>query len=123
MGLTLGRAIDRLASLYIRGAATAMTKSELVRRLAESNPHLYQRDVEIIVTTIFAEIAAALSRGDRVELRGFCSFSVKRRGARVARNPKTGDSVTVSEKRIPVFRTGKPLSDRLNIQADGPGSV
>ena len=91
-----------------------MTKSELIQRLAENNPHLYQRDVEIIVTAIFDEIASALSRGDRVELRGFGAFSVKRRDARVGRNPRTGDSVNVSEKHIPFFKTGQQLRDRLN---------
>jgi integration host factor subunit beta len=91
-----------------------MTKSELIQRLAENNPHLYQRDVEIIVTAIFDEIALALSRGDRVELRGFGAFSVKRRDARVGRNPRTGDSVDVGEKHIPFFKTGKQLRDRLN---------
>jgi integration host factor subunit beta len=91
-----------------------MTKLELVRRLAESNLHLRQRDVEIIVIAIFNEIAAALARGDRVELRDFGTFSVKRRRARIARNPRTGDSVQVSEKHIPFFRTGKQLRDRLN---------
>ena len=75
-----------------------MTKSELIQRLAERNPHLYQRDVERIVTTIFDEIAAALSRGDRVELRGFGAFSVKRREARQGRNPRTGDSVNVERE-------------------------
>lgn len=91
-----------------------MTKSELVQKLAEANPHLYQRDVEVIVSAIFDEIAAALARGDRVELRGFGAFSVKRRDARVGRNPRTGDSVAVSEKHIPFFKTGKQLRDRLN---------
>jgi integration host factor subunit beta len=91
-----------------------MTKSDLVQRLADANPHLYQRDVEVIVDTIFDEITGALSRGDRVELRGFGAFSVKRRDARVGRNPRTGDSVQVGEKRIPFFRTGKRLRDRLN---------
>lgn len=91
-----------------------MTKSELIARLAELNPHLYQRDVERIVTTIFDEIAAALSRGDRVELRGFGAFSVKRRDARLGRNPRTGQSVDVSEKAVPFFKTGKLLRERLN---------
>ncbi len=91
-----------------------MTKSELVQRLAEANPHLYQRDVETIVTAIFGEIAAALSRGDRVELRGFGAFSVKWRDARVGRNPRTGDRVQVPEKKIPFFKSGKQLRDRLN---------
>ena len=91
-----------------------MTKSELIQRLAELNTHLYQRDVELIVTAIFDEITAALSRGDRVELRGFGAFSVKRRDARQGRNPRTGDSVRVDEKHIPFFKTGKQLRDRLN---------
>ncbi|HVA35430.1 MAG TPA: integration host factor subunit beta [Stellaceae bacterium] len=91
-----------------------MTKSELIQRLAERNPHLYQRDVERIVSTVFDEIAAALSRGDRVELRGFGAFSVKRRGARMGRNPRTGASVQVGEKHIPFFKTGKELRERLN---------
>ena len=91
-----------------------MTKSELIQRIAEINPHLYHRDVERIVTTIFDEIAAALSRGDRVELRGFGAFSVKRREARTGRNPRTGDAVDVAEKHIPFFKTGKLLRERLN---------
>ncbi len=91
-----------------------MTKSELILRLAEKNPHLYQRDVERIVGTIFDEIAAALSRGERVELRGFGAFSVKRRDARLGRNPRTGEAVQVTEKLIPFFKTGKQLRERLN---------
>jgi integration host factor subunit beta len=94
-----------------------MTKSELIARLSAAHPHLYQRDVERIVTTIFEEIAAALARGDRVELRGFGAFSVKRRGARVGRNPRTGESVTVTAKYIPYFKTGKQLRERLNTDA------
>lgn len=91
-----------------------MTKSELIARLAEMNPHLYQRDVERIVTTIFDEIAAALSRGDRVELRGFGAFSVKRRDSRLGRNPRTGTAVAVAAKAVPFFKTGKQLRERLN---------
>lgn len=91
-----------------------MTKSELIARLAEANPHLYQRDVERIVTTIFDEIATALARGDRVELRGFGAFSVKRRDARSGRNPRTGEQVDVTEKAVPFFKTGKQLRERLN---------
>lgn len=91
-----------------------MTKSELIQRLAQRNPHLYQRDVERIVTTIFDEITEALARGDRVELRGFGAFSVKQRGARTGRNPRTGESVAVDEKAVPFFKTGKELRDRLN---------
>ncbi len=91
-----------------------MTKSELIARLTERNPHLYQRDVERIVSTIFDEIAAALARGDRVELRGFGAFSVRRREARIGRNPRTGDTVHVEAKQIPFFKTGKELRERLN---------
>ena len=91
-----------------------MTKSELILRLAERNPHLYQRDVERIVSTIFDEITQALSRGDRVELRGFGAFSVKGRDARVGRNPRTGAAVDVAEKFVPFFKAGKDLRDRLN---------
>ncbi len=91
-----------------------MTKSELIQRIAELNPHLYQRDVERIVSTIFDEIADALARGDRVELRGFGAFYVKERGARIGRNPRTGAAVQVAEKSIPFFKTGKQLRERLN---------
>jgi len=91
-----------------------MTKSELILRLAEMNPHLFQRDVERIVSTIFDEIGTALARGDRVELRGFGAFSVKERAPRLGRNPRTGETVAVSEKRVPYFKTGKELRERLN---------
>ncbi|WP_119460881.1 integration host factor subunit beta [Rhodospirillaceae bacterium SYSU D60014] len=91
-----------------------MTKSELIMRIGELNPHLFHRDVERIVTTIFDEISAALARGDRVELRGFGAFSVKQRDARLGRNPRTGDSVSVASKVIPFFKTGKQLRERLN---------
>lgn len=93
-----------------------MTKSELIARLAAGNPHLYHRDVERIVTTVFEEIAGALARGDRVELRGFGAFSVKERGARVGRNPRTGDTVNVTSKYIPYFKTGKQLREKLNAE-------
>ena len=91
-----------------------MIKSELIAKLAEENPHLYQRDVERIVSTIFDSISEALSHGDRVELRGFGAFSVKHRDGRVGRNPRTGESVEVPEKSVPFFKTGKELRERLN---------
>ncbi len=94
-----------------------MTRSELIARLAERNPQLYHRDVERIVATIFDEIAAALARGQRVELRGFGAFSVKHRDPRIGRNPRTGVTVQVSEKFIPFFKTGKQLRERLNGKA------
>ena len=91
-----------------------MIKSELIQKIAEDNPHLFQRDVERIVSTIFDEIIDAMAHGQRVELRGFGAFSVKRRDARTGRNPRTGDSVDVNEKYVPFFKTGKLLRDRLN---------
>jgi integration host factor subunit beta len=91
-----------------------MTKSELIARLTVSNPHLYQRDVERIVSTVFDTITSALAAGERVELRGFGAFSVKQRGARTGRNPRTGESVQVTEKLIPYFKTGTQLRETLN---------
>ena len=91
-----------------------MTKSELISYITEKNPHLYQRDVEKIVTTIFEEISTALSRGDRIELRGFGAFSIKKRDARIGRNPRTGATVQVPAKRVPYFKTGKQLRKMLN---------
>lgn len=90
-----------------------MIKSELVQRIAVQNPHLYQRDVENLVTAILTEIEAALIRGDRVELRGFGAFSVKFRRARAGRNPRTGEHVDVNHKTVPFFKTGKELRERL----------
>ena len=91
-----------------------MTKSELIAELAAANPHLLSRDVEIIVATIFTEITSALSRGERVELRGFGAFTIKKRDARTGRNPRTGAAVPVDEKVVPFFKAGKELRDRVN---------
>ena len=91
-----------------------MTKSELILRIAERHPYLYQRDVELVVSTIFEMISSALERGDRVELRGFGTFSAKRRGARAGRNPRSGESIMVGAKALPFFKAGKDMRDRLN---------
>ena len=91
-----------------------MIKSELVQRIADRNPHLYQRDVENIINAILDEITEALKRGDRVELRGFGAFSVKQREARLGRNPRTGEHVAVVSKHVPFFKTGKEMRERLN---------
>ncbi|HJN20772.1 MAG: integration host factor subunit beta [Alphaproteobacteria bacterium] len=91
-----------------------MTKSELIQAMTQDNPHLYHRDVERIVSTVFGEISDALARGDRVELRGFGAFSVKARAARVGRNPRTGAAVAVPEKFAPFFKSGKELRQRVN---------
>lgn len=91
-----------------------MIRSELIQKIADENPHLYQRDVEKIVNTIFDAITDAMAQGNRVELRGFGAFSVKKRDPRQGRNPRTGASVAVEEKHVPFFKTGKLLRDRLN---------
>lgn len=91
-----------------------MIRSELVQKIAEENPHLTQRHVEKVLNTVFDEIINALAKGDRVELRGFGAFSVKSRDARIGRNPRTGESVKVENKKVPFFKTGKLLRDRLN---------
>jgi len=91
-----------------------MTKSELINKLAQKNPQLYVRDVEGIVDTILSEMSDALVNGDRIELRGFGAFSVKERAARIGRNPRTGESVEVAAKKLPAFKAGKSLRDRLN---------
>jgi integration host factor subunit beta len=96
-------------------------KSELVQRISERNPHLYLRDVENIVNAILDEVTEALARGDRVELRGFGAFSVKKREARLGRNPRTGDHVEVAEKFVPFFKTGKELRERLNENEEAKG--
>jgi len=99
-------------------AGTAMTRSELMAELATANPHLRAGDVERIVATVFDEITDALARGQRVELRGFGAFTVKRREARTGRNPRTGEAVPVEEKSVPFFKAGKELRERVN--ANGP---
>ena len=91
-----------------------MTRSELIQRLMEANPHLRGRDVEVVVETIFDEIAAALAAGGRVELRGFGAFTTRRRAARTGRNPRTGAAVAVADKGMPHFRPGKELRMRVN---------
>ena len=91
-----------------------MTKSELIAELASANPHLRGADIELIVATIFDEITRALTRGERVELRGFGAFTVKHRDARTGRNPRTGEAVPVDEKAVPFFKAGKELRERVN---------
>ena len=91
-----------------------MTKSELIQRLAIKNPHLPFSKIEDIVDTVFNEITEALTRNDRVELRGIGSFFNKHRTQRIGRNPRTGESVSVKQKYTPFFKTGKRLKERIN---------
>jgi integration host factor subunit beta len=91
-----------------------MIKSELIKRIASQNSHLFERDIEKIVNVILDEMVEALRRGDRVELRGFGAFSVKLREARQGRNPRTGVAVSVGKKAMPYFKTGKEMRARLN---------
>ena len=92
----------------------SLIKSQLIQNITDQNPHLYIKDVERIVNTIFSEITKSLAEGRRVELRGFGAFSVQKRKGRVGRNPRTGDAVKVSEKHIPRFKSGKELRIKLN---------
>ena len=117
--------MGRLATfrrLNCQAATRRMTKSELIVELATSNPHLRGADIELIVATIFDEITGALARGERVELRGFGAFTVKRRNARTGRNPRTGEAVPVDEKAVPFFKAGKELRDRVNRGKPARGS-
>lgn len=98
-----------------RGKGCGMIRSELVSAVAGANPHLTQRDVERVVATIFDTIGAALAIGRRVELRGFGAFSTRSREARTGRNPRTGTAVAVDAKRVPYFKPGKDLRERLNV--------
>ena len=91
-----------------------MTKSELIERLSDEHDLLNKRDAEAIVNLIFGGISDALAQGDRVEIRGFGSFSVRERDAREARNPKSGELVKIPNRRTPFFKTGKELRERVD---------
>ncbi len=92
-----------------------MTRSELIERVAQQYPQLTYRDAVKVVETVFGEITEALARGSRVELRGFGIFEAVSRKKRLARNPRTGESVEVEAKRLPRFKAGKGLRDRVNL--------
>ena len=91
-----------------------LNKSDLIIKIAKLNPSIYQKDASKIVNVFFDTITKALSKNERVELRGFGVFDVKKRKARIARNPKNGTAVAVPEKNVPYFRMGKGMKDRLN---------
>ena len=91
-----------------------MTKSELIQKITNKNSFLYQKDIYKIIDTLFNTVAKALKDGDRVELRGFGTFTTKLRNARIGRNPKTGDPVAIPKKKMPFFKMGKSMKERIN---------
>lgn len=97
-----------------RGMGMALTKSELIERIAARQTQLSPRDVELAIKTMIEEMANALADGGRIEIRGFGSFSLHFRAPRVGRNPKTGASVELHGKYVPHFKPGKELRERVN---------
>lgn len=97
-----------------------MTKSQLIERLVEQNPQLSIRDVELVVKSLIDQMSDSLATGDRIEIRGFGSFSLHYRAPRVGRNPKTGESVTLEGKYVPHFKPGKELRERVNDGKEKP---
>lgn len=95
-----------------------MTKSELIERLVQRHTHLSQKDVELAVKQLLEEVSGTLESGGRIEIRGFGSFSVHHRPARMGRNPKTGESVHIPEKYVPHFKPGKEMRERVNKGSD-----
>ena len=91
-----------------------MTKSELIQKITNKNSFLYQKDVYKIIDTLFNSVTKALNDGDRVELRGFGTFTTKLRNARIGRNPKTGEPVAIPQKKMPFFKMGKSMRERIN---------
>ncbi len=91
-----------------------MTRSELVEKVASKSANFTKKDVEVIVSTLFQSIADSLSKGEKIEIRGFGSFKVKQREARRGRNPKSGEGIMVEEKKVPFFKAGKEFKERVN---------
>lgn len=96
-----------------------MTKSELIDKLALRQTHLTHKDVELAVKLLLDSVSASLAERDRIEIRGFGSFAVHERPARIGRNPKTGESVSIPEKYVPHFKPGKELRERVNLSLTG----
>jgi integration host factor subunit beta len=95
-----------------------MTKSDLVSKVAARMPHVSKKDTETIVNEVFQSMMEVLKRGERIEIRGFGSFQVKRREPREGRNPKTGEIVSIPAKRSPFFKVGKELKERVNYKPE-----
>ena len=91
-----------------------MTKSELILKITRKNSFLYQKDIHKIIDTLFDSVTKALDNDDRVELRGFGTFTTKLRNARIGRNPKTGEPVAIPQKKMPFFKMGKSMKERVN---------
>ena len=91
-----------------------MTKSELILKITSKNSYLYHKDVYKIIDTLFNCVTKALKDGDRIELRGFGTFTTKMRNARIGRNPKTGEPVAIPQKKMPFFKMGKSMKERIN---------
>ena len=91
-----------------------MTKSELILKITSKNSYLYHKDVYKIIDTVFNSITKALKNDERVELRGFGTFTTKLRNARIGRNPKTGEPVAIPQKKMPFFKMGKSMKERIN---------
>jgi len=100
-----------------------MTKSELIELIASKQSQLSIKDVELAVKTIIEQMAETLAAGERIEIRGFGSFSLHYRAPRIGRNPKTGESVGLAGKYVPHFKPGKELRDRVNLLMQAPGSA
>jgi len=105
-------------NLQFQNAGTSMIRSELVQKLCSDFPDLSQREVENVVSAVFDSITDQLAQGGRVELRGFGAFSTRQRDARTGRNPRTGEAVDVDAKRVPYFKPGKEMRERLNLSGE-----
>ncbi len=97
-----------------------MNKSDLVENISERLKTLSRKEVDLIIDTVFDKMTEALSKGDRIEIRGFGSFEVRTRQARQGRNPKTGDKVFVTTRRVPFFKVGKELKEKINHNSGDP---
>jgi integration host factor beta subunit len=103
-----------LLFIHIHEGEFPMTKSDLVRMVASANGTLTRKESELVVDIVFDSITRALKTGDKVEIRGFGSFTIRERNGRQARNPKSGEVVTIPAKRTPFFKTGKELREKVN---------
>ncbi len=91
-----------------------MTKSELIEAVAAKVGNFSRKDVEVVIDTLFSSMAESLSKGQKVEIRGFGSFKIKKREPRQGRNPKTGENISILAKKVPFFKAGKEIRERIN---------